>query len=289
MKNQLKINIVLLGLIGVLSSGISFAAAPTVSIDFPSQNQVMSGIVSVNGWAAGSTQVDTVVLYVDGKYYGDVGYGGSRNDVKNAMPGVANAGLSGFAVALNTRLMKNGSHTLEIKAFNTNNEVTTQSVTVSVSNAPGTENPTSVSLDMSVAKARVLSANKMVIEGAKVNGKSESLVLDFNAGTNNFVISSFAHDTNGDGVPDVTGCPNDRDCDGVPDAQDALPDNSHETSDTNHTGQGDNTENDHNGTNTQTGGTDTHTGGTDTRTGGTDTRTANSTRIRPPSPRTLGH
>jgi hypothetical protein len=117
MKNQLKINIVLLGLIGVLSSGISFAAAPTVSIDFPSQNQVMSGIVSVNGWAAGSTQVDTVVLYVDGKYYGDVGYGGSRNDVKNAMPGVANAGLSGFAVALNTRLMKNGSHTLEIKAF----------------------------------------------------------------------------------------------------------------------------------------------------------------------------
>lgn len=247
MKNLLKAGVVLLNLSGLFATSLSHAAAPMVSIDFPAANQVMSGIVSVNGWAAGNPQVDEVVLYVDGKYYGNVGYGGSRDDVKNAMPGTPNAALSGFSVAVNTRLMTNGSHTLEVKAFNVNNEVSTQSVTVSVSNAPGQENPTSVNMDLTGAKARVLSANKLVVEGAKVNGKSHSIVLDFVPGTNNFVTSSFAHDTNGDGVPDQTGCLNDKDCDGIPDAQDELPDNPNESSDGNHNGVGDNSENDDNG------------------------------------------
>lgn len=252
MKKLLKVNTVMLGLFGIFASSFSHAAPPTVSIDFPAANQVVSGIVSVNGWAAGIPVVDTVVLYVDGKYYGDMGYGGSRNDVKNAMPGTPNAALSGFAAAVNTRLMPNGTHTLEIKAFNVNNEVSAQSVTVSVSNAPGQQNPTSVTLNMTGAKARVLSANKLVVEGAKVNGKSHSVVLDFDSGTNNFVASSFAHDTDGDGIPDQKGCPNDRDCDGIPDDQDALPDNPNESSDTNHTGGGDNAEKDHNDTGTHT-------------------------------------
>lgn len=252
MKNTLKVNAVMLGMLGIFSSSFSHAAAPTVSIDFPAANQVVSGIVSVSGWAAGTPVVDSVVLYVDGSYYGDMGYGGSRDDVKNAMPSTPNAALSGFAATVNTRLMKNGTHTLEIKAFNANNEVSTQSVTMSVSNAPGQENPTSVKLDMSGAKARVLGANKLVVEGAKVNGTSHSVVLDFDSGTNNFVVSSFTHDTNGDGTPDLTGCPSDQDCDGVQDSQDALPNNSNESSDTSHTGVGDNTENDHNGSGTHT-------------------------------------
>lgn len=252
MKNLLRVNTVMLGLLGIFASSFSYATAPTVSIDFPAANRVVSGIVSVNGWAAGTPVVDTVVLYVDGTYYGDVGYGGSRDDVRNAMPATPNAALSGFSAAVNTRLMTNGAHTLEIRAFNTNNEVTSQSVTVTVSNAPGQQNPTSVTLDMTGAKARVLSAQKLVVEGAKVNGKSRSVVLDYDPGTNNFVVSSFTHDTNGDGIPDQTGCTNDRDCDGVQDDQDALPDNSHESSDTHHTGVGDNTENDHNGSGADT-------------------------------------
>lgn len=240
MKNLLKVGVVLLGLSGVFASSFSYAAAPDLRIDFPVANQVVSGIVSVNGWAAGNPRVDEVVLYVDGKYYGDVGYGGSRDDVKNALPTTPNAALSGFAVALNTRLMTNGTHTLEIRAFNENNEVSTQSVTVSVSNAPGQENPTSVSLDLTGAKARVLTANKLVVEGAKVNGVSRSLVLEFNVGTNNFVISSFTHDTNRDGTPDQTNCTNDKDCDGVDDADDAFDDDANETGDSDHNGVGDN-------------------------------------------------
>lgn len=246
MTNLLKVNAIMLGFLGVLASPFSHAAAPVVTIDFPVANQVVSGIVSMYGWATGSPAVDAVALYVDGKYYGDLGYGGSRDDVKHAMPGMPNAALSGFAAAVNTRLMANGAHTLEIRAFNTNNEVSTQSVTMLVSNAPGQQNPTSVTLDMTGAKARILSANKLVVEGARVNGKSHSMVLDFDPGTDNFVVSSFAHDTDGDGVPDQTDCSSDRDCDGVSDAQDALPDNPNESSDSRHTGVGDNEENDHN-------------------------------------------
>ena len=255
MKKLLKVNTAMFGLLGMFASSFSHATAPTVSIDFPTANQVVSGIVSVNGWAAGTPVVNTVVLYVDGKYMGDVGYGGSRDDVKNAMPSIPNAALSGFAVAVNTRLMTNGTHTLEIRAFNANNEVSTQSVTISVSNAPGMQNPTSVSLNMTGAKVRILSAKKLVVEGAKVNGISHSVVLDFDPGTNNLVASSFANDINGDGIPDQTGCLNDRDCDGIPDALDALPDNPNESSDTNHTGIGDNSENDQNENHS---GNDTH-------------------------------
>lgn len=244
MKNLLKVSVVMLGLSGIFAPSFSHAAAPEVSIDFPTANQVVSGIVSVNGWAVGNPQVDEVVLYVDGTYYGDVGYGGSRDDVKNAMPTMPNAALSGFAVALNTRLMTNGTHTLEIRAFNENNEVSTQSVTVSVSNAPGQENPTSVNLDLTGAKARVLAANKLVVEGASLNGVSRSLVLEFNAGTNNFVISSFTYDTNGDGTPDQTNCANDKDCDGVDDSDDAFDDDANETEDSDHNGVGDNDDND---------------------------------------------
>lgn len=243
MKNMLKVSAVMLGLLGLFASTFSHAVAPDVRIDFPVANQVVSGIVSVNGWAAGTPVVDEIVLYVDGKYYGDVGYGGSRNDVKNAMPETPNAALSGFAVALNTRLMTNGTHTLEIRAFNTNNEVSTQTVTVSVSNAPGQENPTSVTLDMTGAKARVLGANKLVVEGASLNGVSHSLVLEFNVGTNNFVISSFVHDTNGDGTPDQTNCASDKDCDGVDDSDDAFDDDANETEDSDHNGEGDNNDN----------------------------------------------
>ena len=249
MKNLLITTSVLLGLSGTLCSFASHAAPPTVSIDFPAAGQAVSGIVSVNGWAAGTPSVNTTKLYVDGIYYGDLGYGGSRDDVKNALPTVANAGLSGFSAAINTRLMTNGSHTLEIRASNTSNEVTTQSVTVTVSNAPGTENPTSVNLSLTGATARMLDASRLVIEKAKVNGKSSSVVLEFNTGTNNFVISSFANDTNRDGISDKTNCPNDRDCDGVPDTQDSLPDNGSETSDSSHSGLGDNAENDNNETN----------------------------------------
>lgn len=243
MKNLLKASVVLLGLSGVFASSFSHAAAPLVSIDFPAENQVVSGIVSINGWAAGNPLVDEVVLYVDGNYYGDVGYGGSRDDVKNALPTTPNAALSGFAVALNTRLMMNGTHTLEIRAFNENGEVSTQSVTVSVSNAPGQESPTSVSLDLTGARARVLTANKLVVEGARVGGVSHSLVLEFNVGTNNFVISSFAHDANRDGTPDQRNCADDKDCDGVDDSDDAFDDDASETGDSDQNGVGDNDDN----------------------------------------------
>jgi len=243
MKKFLKVSVVMLGMLGIFSSSFSHAAAPEVNIDFPVANQVVSGIVAMNGWAAGTPAVDEITLYVEGKYYGDVGYGGSRNDVRDARPETPNAVLSGFAVAVNTRLMTNGTHTLEIRAFNVDNEVSTQSVTVSVSNAPGQENPTSVILDMTGAKARTLGADKLVVEGARLNGVLHSLVLEFNAGTNNFVISSFVHDTNRDGTPDQTNCTNDKDCDGVDDADDAFDDNANETEDSDHNGVGDNDNN----------------------------------------------
>jgi hypothetical protein len=235
-----KIAFVLLALAGSLASSVANAAPPTVTIDLPTANQVVSGIVPVEGWATGTPAVVRIEFYLDGTYVGDVGYGGSRDDVGRAMPSTPYANRSGFSSALNTRLATNGSHTLEVRAYNASNEMTRQTVTVTVSNAPGGEAPASVSLDMTGASARVLGPRTVAIEGARVNGASKSLVLQYDATSGQFVISSYAYAGNSTGVPNQTGCANDRDCDGFSDNDDGFPDNPSETSDNDHNGTGDN-------------------------------------------------
>ena len=88
-----------------------WAAPPAIFIDNPSQGKVLSGIVSCFGWAVGETQpIRDVQFFIDGGNKGlAVGYGGDREDVAATYPNVADANRSGFAVAINTRLLTNGA------------------------------------------------------------------------------------------------------------------------------------------------------------------------------------
>ena len=182
----------------------TLAAPPAIFIDNPSQGQVLSGIIACYGWAVGETHpIKEVQLIIDGGSSSfAVGYGGDREDVANAFPHIPDANKSGFAVALNTRLLTNGPHSLEVVATNTNEATASKQVHFSVSNAPGDENPHAMVVDVTRAETFAVSPTELMLIGISINDQLLDTVLQFDPSSNHFVMTSFAADFDGDGFPD---------------------------------------------------------------------------------------
>ena len=140
---------------------------------------------------------------VDGGTPTELGYGDARLDVAAAFPGTPGAATSGFAAALNTRLLTNGWHEFIVTATDENGETVSQTFMVLISNAPGDERPSSVTLDLSKATARVVQdKNAVLIENADINGQSITTPLLFDISSNQFSMISFVADADDDGVRD---------------------------------------------------------------------------------------
>ncbi len=205
----------------------TFAAPPQLTIDNPTDHQidhqVLSGVITVHGWALGSTApIARVEASFDGGAPIELGYGGSRNDVAAAFPGTPEAASSGFAAALNTRLFTNGWHEFSITAIDQKGETASQTLMVLVSNAPGDENPSSVALDLSNATVRVVQDRAVLIENADINGQSITTPILFDISSNQFSMIAFVADADDDGVRD-----DDLDADGFADNdlnRDGFPD-----------------------------------------------------------------
>jgi hypothetical protein len=177
------------------------AAPPEVILDKPADGDVLSGIVTVYGWALGS--IREVRMFFDDNPEGEtVGYGGERADVGAAFPGAPEAAHSGFAVALNTRRLSNGQHTIEIQATNTQGESTSRHATFLVSNAPGQEHPATVGLDLRGSQLRVIDERTILVEGADMSGQRLTTLLQFDANSDQFKMISFSDDHNHDGFQD---------------------------------------------------------------------------------------
>ena len=106
----------------------------------------MLGTVSVSGWGLDNYgSITEVKLSVDGVSLPDPAYGVSRTDVCNAFPGGQDCPNVGWNGQLNTMLLSNGSHVLEITAFSTTGLHATTSTTISVGNWLSV--PTRISID----------------------------------------------------------------------------------------------------------------------------------------------
>lgn len=102
---------------GSATTSFTVIEAPSVFIDTPTQGAVVSGLVTVTGWAIDSTQsigsgINSVQILVDGNAAGTATYGVSRTDVCNVYPGRPNCPNVGFTYQLNTATLTPGSHTL---------------------------------------------------------------------------------------------------------------------------------------------------------------------------------
>ena len=96
-------------------------ASPSAYIDSPSSGAVVSGTVTVSGWAldntsADGTAINNVQVKVDGVVVGTAIYGTSRADVCSAYPGRPGCPNVGFTYALNTAALTQGSHLLTVSA-----------------------------------------------------------------------------------------------------------------------------------------------------------------------------
>ena len=118
-------------------------ALPTVVIDTPAAGTVLSGTVTVTGWALDSTvsvgaPIGSVVVKVDGNVVGNATYGVSRVDVCTAYPGRAGCPNVGYIYALDTTGLTPGPHTLTVVATGTDSsaDTGTNSVAVQVAAPP---------------------------------------------------------------------------------------------------------------------------------------------------------
>jgi hypothetical protein len=116
---------------------------PTVYVDSATSGMVVSGMVTVSGWAldntsATGTPINNVQVRVDGVVMGMANYGISRPDVCNAYTGRPGCPNVGFAFALNTATLSPGSHLLMVTATDsdTSPDTGSWSVTIQVAAPP---------------------------------------------------------------------------------------------------------------------------------------------------------
>jgi hypothetical protein len=128
---------------GYAMTNITVIAPPSVFIDTPTQGTVVSGVVTVTGWAIDNatsigTAIGAVQMLVDGNAVGTASYGVNRQDVCNAYPGRPGCPNVGFTYQLNTATLTPGAHTLTAVAADTDVIPDSAQWTTNITVAPST-------------------------------------------------------------------------------------------------------------------------------------------------------
>jgi hypothetical protein len=86
------------------------------NIDLPRNGLLYNGVIQATGWAVDWEGVTGVQILVDGHLFGDGIYGLARPAVfeLSFYPGYVNVGNPGFQFALDTRLLANGEHFIDV-------------------------------------------------------------------------------------------------------------------------------------------------------------------------------
>ncbi len=110
-----------------------------ISIDKPSsQSTAFSGVTGFGGWAISDiAAITSVAISIDGVSFGNATYGGNRGDVCAAFPGRAGCPNVGWDFYLDTTLLANGTHTLDVTATSSGGQSTTSTASFKVSNSNG--------------------------------------------------------------------------------------------------------------------------------------------------------
>jgi Big-like domain-containing protein len=170
----------ILGLLAANSLVFAVSSTPpTVRIDLPTPGSVVSGTVTVSGWAIENASVvgkaiRSVQVKVDGKAVSNATYGGSRPDVCKVYPGRAGCPNVGFTYQLDTTKFTPGAHTITVLATATDptQDAGSSTVTVTVTVAP---TPPTVRIDLPTPGSTVsgtVTVSGWAIDNASVVGKA---------------------------------------------------------------------------------------------------------------------
>ncbi len=117
---------------------VNVVPSPLVAIDSPAAGSVVSGMVTLTGWAVaplGSSLAPIQVL-VDGKQLGLATYGVNRPDVCAVYPGRSGCPNVGYTFQLNTTPLSSGPHLVTIVAMDTESMPQTNSSSVMLTVSP---------------------------------------------------------------------------------------------------------------------------------------------------------
>lgn len=107
------------------------------TLDIPTANATVSGMVDVAGWALDDHGINKVEVSLDGIVIGQAAYGFERSDVVPEFPGIPGAPNFGFSYWLDTTLFANGAHTLSVRATDTSGNksiIFPDAITININN-----------------------------------------------------------------------------------------------------------------------------------------------------------
>jgi N-acetylmuramoyl-L-alanine amidase len=91
---------------------------PVAVLENPVNGQKVSGILPIYGWALDKKGITQVEFFIDDQSIGNIPYGGTRMDVKNAYPDYPKAENSGFAMIWNYSILTSGDHSIKVRVHN---------------------------------------------------------------------------------------------------------------------------------------------------------------------------
>jgi hypothetical protein len=159
----------------------------TAAIEAPSMGSVVSGTVTVSGWAldsVGGTPISSVQVAVDGVVAGAATYGVVRTDICSTFPGRPGCPNVGYTFSLNTQNYSLGSHVISVTATDSDGTPDTgsASTTVTIIAAPsvhidnpapgqaisGIFNVTGWALDSTTGIGTAISSVQILVDGNPV-------------------------------------------------------------------------------------------------------------------------
>ncbi len=146
------------------------ANSTLVTIDYPSsQTPPLSGTVAIGGWAINpNTPIASVAVAIDNIPMGAASYGANRSDVCAVFSTYAGCPNVGWNFALDTTLVGDGSHTLQITVTPVSGQAYTQTGPIRIGNQGTSSNPTLISIDQPNASTPAL-AGFVAIGGWALN------------------------------------------------------------------------------------------------------------------------
>ena len=148
-----------------------------IGIDIPgnSTSTSFTGIAAFGGWAfSGVTTISNVSLSIDGVPLENANYGGSRPDVCAAFGLHLSSDCPvGWNAPVNTYLLADGTHTLDVTATSSTGQSFTNSTTFTVANFTNT-NPLIIDIDVPNSNSGALSGTAAAIGGWAVDTTSKT-------------------------------------------------------------------------------------------------------------------
>jgi hypothetical protein len=175
----------------VLSSPPTTDPFLEVRLEEPANDDVLSGVGNLRGFAVASEGIDRVEIWMNGEYKFDAPYGGSRDDVA-ASPdysGIAGANFSGYSLAWSYNLFDEGMNTDEAIAYdNAGNSTTAISVFETVKfHKDWIPDPDTVQLDQ--GSTCLLEENEITILDALIEEQPYDITLKWKTGSQNLQIN----------------------------------------------------------------------------------------------------